>query len=386
MKNDFIYINEDENYDPVSKPSTSYIINEVGSARVLAFSRVEGTTVAVAIATNDNDSWGVVKGVTETSSKIYIETDGSMSVLGWDALNTLVNSKADRVTSATAGNFAGLDANGNLTDSGVNADDLSTFARKDDLKTITVVDSERLGGKLPSEYRQQVQTAVLNPDFTTLLEYIIELNPQTRRIYDFYFITAIGETLTDTPVSGGFFVELNRPSTSNLYATITSGNNVYSRRINANVTPFTWASSDWRITATRDWITDKTPDYGETFKILRQTVDSKGRTTGIEERNIKLPEKPNIGNGTVTINQGGEIIGEFALNQSDNVEINIEDVQARASVYDTTVKLDGDVGETIQVAVNAIQVPQDEEIILGQTLTADAGWDGVKSGGTIEGK
>lgn len=41
-------------------------------------------------------------------------------------VNTDVANKADKVTGATAGNFAGLDANGNLTDSGKKAADFQT--------------------------------------------------------------------------------------------------------------------------------------------------------------------------------------------------------------------------------------------------------------------
>lgn len=45
------------------------------------------------------------------------------------ALETAINSKADKVASATSGNFAGLDANGNLTDSGKKASDFATAAQ-----------------------------------------------------------------------------------------------------------------------------------------------------------------------------------------------------------------------------------------------------------------
>lgn len=45
------------------------------------------------------------------------------------ALETALNSKADKVTSATSGNFAGLDANGNLTDSGKKASDFATASQ-----------------------------------------------------------------------------------------------------------------------------------------------------------------------------------------------------------------------------------------------------------------
>lgn len=43
-----------------------------------------------------------------------------------DKINTKLGSKADKVSGATSGNFAGLDANGNLTDSGKKAADFKT--------------------------------------------------------------------------------------------------------------------------------------------------------------------------------------------------------------------------------------------------------------------
>lgn len=45
------------------------------------------------------------------------------------ALETAINSKADKVASANSGDFAGLDANGNLTDSGKKASDFATSAQ-----------------------------------------------------------------------------------------------------------------------------------------------------------------------------------------------------------------------------------------------------------------
>ena len=54
----------------------------------------------------------------------------------WDAVSGKpdMSTKADKVVSATTGNFAGLDNNGNLTDSGKNASDFLTDA---DLGIIT---------------------------------------------------------------------------------------------------------------------------------------------------------------------------------------------------------------------------------------------------------
>lgn len=49
----------------------------------------------------------------------------------WDACNVSypVSLKADKVSSATSGNFAGLDSNGNLTDSGKSASDFGTYSK-----------------------------------------------------------------------------------------------------------------------------------------------------------------------------------------------------------------------------------------------------------------
>lgn len=138
-----------------------------------------------------NDTAGIIKGST-ASGKIYAETDGTGSVNGWDnltndvtSLNTnkqdkldqtqlaAVNSgidstkvaqiatnttnivlKADKVTNATNGNFAGLDANGNLIDSRKKASDFSkvevsaTGTATDEIGYITVdgVEKKLAGG------------------------------------------------------------------------------------------------------------------------------------------------------------------------------------------------------------------------------------------------
>ena len=47
-----------------------------------------------------------------------------------EAIDELVTKKADKVSGATSGNFAGLDANGNLTDSGKKASDFSTVTTR----------------------------------------------------------------------------------------------------------------------------------------------------------------------------------------------------------------------------------------------------------------
>ena len=95
-----------------------------GSAWFKPYSESTGDMEKSTYDTNDN---GIVdkaeqlddgSGNTATPSEIRtaIDTD----------IPTLQSGKADKVSGATAGNFAGLDSNGNLTDSGVKKDDTST--------------------------------------------------------------------------------------------------------------------------------------------------------------------------------------------------------------------------------------------------------------------
>ena len=71
------------------------------------------------------------KQITATKFKGALEgnADTASAAASGSALETSLNSKADKVTGATTGNFAGLDANGNLTDSGSKASDFATAAQ-----------------------------------------------------------------------------------------------------------------------------------------------------------------------------------------------------------------------------------------------------------------
>lgn len=66
-----------------------------------------------------------------TNVKVTLGTSGKNVTVAIDetALTTALNGKADKVTSATNGNLAGLDANGNLTDSGYDPSDFATAAQ-----------------------------------------------------------------------------------------------------------------------------------------------------------------------------------------------------------------------------------------------------------------
>ncbi len=68
--------------------------------------------------------------VAQASDYDASQIDNDSSVSGAtvkDALETLDSNKADKVSGATDGNFAGLNASGNLTDSGSKASDFATI-------------------------------------------------------------------------------------------------------------------------------------------------------------------------------------------------------------------------------------------------------------------
>lgn len=80
---DFVYVQADEQYNPIEKPLTSYVVTSTGgNTYQLVFRKVEPVSSGVATATNT--ALGVVKGTESTKGKVYVETDGSMSVVGWD--------------------------------------------------------------------------------------------------------------------------------------------------------------------------------------------------------------------------------------------------------------------------------------------------------------
>ena len=95
-KSDYVFVEEDENREPAVKPQTSYIVKVEGDVKTLVFRRNEPSAVKIAT----NDTCGVTKGVSpdapNAGGKVYIELDGTMSVIGWDALKREVSEKFDK--------------------------------------------------------------------------------------------------------------------------------------------------------------------------------------------------------------------------------------------------------------------------------------------------
>ena len=105
--------------------------------------------------TNETNTAKYAGGVTVNPSTKKITATGFIGNLEGDAatasaaksgsaLETAINSKADKVASATSGDFASLDKNGNLTDSGKKASDFATAAQGN--KANTAIQGVKLAG------------------------------------------------------------------------------------------------------------------------------------------------------------------------------------------------------------------------------------------------
>lgn len=96
-------------------------------------------------------------------------TSQALTAAQGKALNDAITNKADKVTNATSGNFAGLDTNGNLTDSGSKASDflLQSQGVANAGKIVKVNDSGYLElaaaetGKLSQTITQEISVAAM---------------------------------------------------------------------------------------------------------------------------------------------------------------------------------------------------------------------------------
>ena len=83
------------------------------------------TAAITGTAENPVLNLGIPKGDTGSAENVYGSTV-PMSEQDSTKVNAAINAKADKVSNPTSGNFAGLDSNGNLTDSGSKASDFLT--------------------------------------------------------------------------------------------------------------------------------------------------------------------------------------------------------------------------------------------------------------------
>ena len=101
--------------------------NEGDLTTLKAGASTEGSVAyQIAQIVNENNN-GSIDTLNEIAAWIVSDTTGAAKMAS--DISSLSSGKADKVASATSGNFAGLDANGNLTDSGSKASDFATAAQ-----------------------------------------------------------------------------------------------------------------------------------------------------------------------------------------------------------------------------------------------------------------
>ncbi len=124
--NDYIEIVADESptTDTHIQGNTSrYTVVVSGDTKTLVFNRDIATNVPIAT----NESLGMVRGIEGVSGSIHVESDGSMSLTGYDYILTSVDNKVDKLAPSVSGNIAGLDMSGQLIDTGKRIGDFASI-------------------------------------------------------------------------------------------------------------------------------------------------------------------------------------------------------------------------------------------------------------------
>ena len=133
------------------------------------------------------------EGATSTTVVAYItEAINALSIGDYaktSDVNTGLGKKADKVTNATNGHFAGLDANGNLTDSGKKASDF--VAAEAGKRLMTNAEGTKLGGIADGATKVEVSTTNGN----------VKINGAETRVYTEPADVVHGAIATDTEVT-----------------------------------------------------------------------------------------------------------------------------------------------------------------------------------------
>lgn len=131
-----VVANADEDFDTL-KEVADWIANDTEGAAAMQTAiaaikkEIGGTQGADGFTTSRIDAnEAKLAGITDTVKKYVDDEIAKVDAAGVnEAIGGLQSGKADKVTGATNGNFAGLDSNGNLTDSGKKAADFATAAQ-----------------------------------------------------------------------------------------------------------------------------------------------------------------------------------------------------------------------------------------------------------------
>ena len=239
------------------------------------------------ISQNENgEITSTKKNVTIDSALSSTSTNPVQNKAVQSAISTINTNKADKVSGATSGNFAALDANGNLTDS----------------------------GHKHSDYKTK-QTAKSDPTASgTTITAIATISQDANGV-----ITATKKTIQsasgtqDGVMSSSHYTKLEGISTgaNKVEASTTNGN----IKIDGTETTVYTHPTDGADTSKGD-TTNQTPAFGGTFKVTSETVDAMGHTTALAEHTVKIP------NATAVASSGGTGGSAGLMSAADKEKLN----------------------------------------------------------------
>ena len=248
-----------------------------------------GNTLAFIDTVSQNENGEITatkKNVTIDSALSSTSTNPVQNKAVESAISAINAGKADKVTGATSGNFASLDANGNLTDS----------------------------GHKHSDYKTK-QTAKGDPTASgTTLTAIATISQDANGV-----ITATKKTIQpasgtqDGVMSSSHYTKLEGISTgaNKVEASTTNGN----IKIDGTETTVYTHPADGANTSKGD-TANQAPAFGGTFKVTSETVDAMGHTTVLAEHTVKIP------NATAVASTGGTGGSAGLMSAADKEKLN----------------------------------------------------------------
>lgn len=259
---------------------------------------VFSASAAAGISSTDITNWngktsnvGTVTGVKMNSGSAINPDSGGVVDLGTVITSHQdISGKADKVSSATNGNFAGLDSNGNLTDSGKKAGDFQTA-----LSTQTAYTSKGSATKVP-----QITTNTLG-QVTGITEVTIT-QPDVSNF--------ISKSDTAGLVKNDGSIDTNTYLTS---APVTSVNG-QTGAVSLNIPS---APGTLDTTATTAQSTSSSEALSGTIKL------HKVAKTGTYSDLIGTPTIPTVNNSTITVQANGSTVDTFTTNASSGKTINL---------------------------------------------------------------
>ena len=344
-----------------------------------------------------------ISGNAATATVAYDVVDGGALDTRIETIESNVASlqtgKADKVTGAMSGNFAGLDANGNLTDSGSKASDFKTKQTAQTntgsvLKTVTKLDQDA-NGELDVEF-SDIQSA------STSQKGVVQLAGSIGTTVASENNKAASEKAVRDAIDGvvdGLDAEVTSSDGTNVQVKVTE---VDGKITAVNVTTDETEDKNNKVTS---WSATTTDAHYPSEKLVKGSLDEKadkvdnatdGNFAGLDA-NGNLTDSGSKASDfktkqTAQTNTGSSLKTATKINQDANGELDVEftDIQSATTAQKGVVQLAGSIGATVSTengkaatekavrdAINALDV-SDITANLGvdKTITALSESDG----------